>query len=326
MSSLLNAAPSLEQHRYSVYGLSIVSEMEIPELAPSQGENADVSVSLGPVPKSLSRPIARNGWLEVSESECLMNIPKIGRFLVERGRSIRIDRREDRSRKRGNGTRMTDLRVYLLGSAFGALLHQRGWLPLHVSAVQTGESIWAFSGESGAGKSTLAAFLHRRYGYPIVSDDVSVLCPEDTEPLLHPGPRKLKLWKSAIDQIGFQNERLIQDLQNTQKYQLYLEDRTVHKPSRMQALIMLDRCKDGEASGLEPLHGVRAYEAVASAVYRPLFGRCFRNGQELMKDAANLANSITVYRLRRKWSLESMHSEILPLIKMIDQQEEKFGT
>ena len=326
MSSLLNAEPSLEQHRYSVYGLSILSEMEIPELAPSQRENADVRVSLGDVPESLSHPITRNDWLQISESECLLKIPGIGRFLIANGRSIHIDRRVDRSRQRGNGTRMTDLRVYLLGSAFGALLHQRGWLPLHVSAIQAGQSVWAFSGDSGAGKSTLAAFLNRRYGYSIVSDDVSVLCPNDRQPLLHPGPRKLKLWKSAIDQLNFQNERLIQDLQNTEKYQLYLEDRTSLKPSRMRGLIMLDRCEKGESPTLEPLQGTCAFQAVASAIYRPMFGRCFRAAPQLMQDVARLADSIDVYRFRRQWSLDDMARELAPLLELMDVQEGKVGT
>ena len=326
MNSSPNAEAFIENHRYAVYGLNVLSEMEIPELALSQQKNADVVVSLGDVPASLSHPTAANDWFEVSESECLLKIPGVGRYLIEDGQSIRVDRRVDRSRQRGNGTRMTDLFVYLLGSAFGVLLHQRGWLPLHVSAVQAGHSVWAFSGDSGAGKSTLAAFLNRQYGYPIVSDDVSVLCPEDTEPLLHPGPRKLKLWKSAIDELGFRNERLIQDLQNTEKYQLYLEDRTVHKPSRMRALIMLDRCGDGEASMLEPLHGMRAFEAVASTIYRPLFGRCFRTGPQLMRDVARLADSIDVYRLRRRWSLDDMARELAPLLDLMDVQEGKVGT
>jgi len=314
------------QFRYDVYGLSVISDMEIPELAPASREDPDVWVALEDVPESLPHALSKNDWLEFSESSCLLKIPKVGRLLIENGDSIRVDRREDRDRQRGNGTRMTDLRVYLLGSAFGALLHQRGWLPLHVSAIQAGESVWAFSGDSGAGKSTLAAFLHRRFGYPIVSDDVSVLSPEDKEPLLHPGPRKLKLWRNAIDQLGFRRERLIQDLQSSEKYQLYLEDRTIRKPSRMRGLIILDRSDDDQPSRLEPLYGMSAFQAVASAIYRPSFGRAFRTGPELMKDVARLADSIEVYRLRRQWSLDAMAHELKPLLDLMGTQEGKFGT
>lgn len=323
MSSFLNAKRAFAPHWYSVYGLSILSEIEIPELASSPRQNADGVVSLRDVPESLLHPIIRKNGLQISESECLMTIPKIGRFLIENGRSISIDRREDRSRQRGNGTRMTDLRVYLLGSAFGALLHQREWLPLHVSAIQSGQSVWAFSGDSGAGKSTLAAFLNRRYGFSIVSDDVSVLSPQDKAPLLHPGPRKLKLWKSAIDKIGFQNEKLIQDLQNTEKYQLYLGDKTLHEPLPIRGLIMLDRCEDGESSMLEPLHGIRAFEAVESAIYRPRLGRYLRSGPKLMQEIAQLADSIDVYKLRRPWSLDNMAQELGPLLELMGLQQGK---
>jgi len=321
VNSCLNAKKAFEQYRYSVYGLSVLSEIEIPELTCSQQKTADVVVSLRDVPESLLDPIVRRDGLQISESKCLLNIPKIGRFLIENGRSISIDRREDRSRHRGNGTRMTDLRVYLLGSAFGALLHQREWLPLHVSAIQAGRSVWAFSGDSGAGKSTLAAFLNRRYGFPIVSDDVSVLCPQDSKPLLHPGPRKLKLWKSAIDQIGFQNEELVQDLQNTEKYQLYLGDKTLHQPLPIRGLILLNRCEDGVPSTLERVQGIRAFEAVESAIYRPRLGRYLRSGPKLMQDIAQLADSIDVYQLRRRWSLENMAQELGPVLELMALQE-----
>jgi hypothetical protein len=326
VNSNVKAELSAEKHRYSVYGLAVLSSLEIPELERSQQKKFDVLISLDDVAESLTHPVAKNSWLEVSETECLIKIPSVGRFLIQDGNSITIDRREERDRKRDHGTRMTDLRVYLLGSAFGALLHQRRLLPLHVSAVQTGHSAWAFTGDSGAGKSTLAAFLNSRFGYSVISDDVSVVSAKDTYPLLYPGPRKLKLWKRAIDHIGLQNERLIQDLQSTEKYQVYLNEKAKEKLSPLAGLIQLERCEDGEPSSLDTLTGTRAFEAVLSSVYRPLFARCFRNSHELVKDVAQLANSISVYRLRRQWSLDTMNSELMPIVELIEAEEKLFGT
>ena len=63
----------------------------------------------------------------------------------------------------------------MLGTALGVLLHQRGLFALHASGVATPSGAWLFTGHSGAGKSTLVAWLHRRFGWPILSDDVTVV-------------------------------------------------------------------------------------------------------------------------------------------------------
>ncbi|MEG8053162.1 hypothetical protein QP185_07710 [Sphingomonas aerolata] len=54
---------------------------------------------------------------------------------------------------------------YLLGTALGALLHQRALLPLHCNAIVHDGKAFLFCGDSGAGKSTLAAVFEAR-GYP----------------------------------------------------------------------------------------------------------------------------------------------------------------
>ena len=64
-----------------------------------------------------------------------------------------------------------NIRLYLLGSAMGVLLHQRGLLPLHANAVEIDGKAFAFMGASGSGKSTLAAWFHD-HGYRIIADDV----------------------------------------------------------------------------------------------------------------------------------------------------------
>ena len=51
----------------------------------------------------------------------------------------------------------SDVRVFLLGSCIGALLHQRGILVLHAGAIHTDKGAVLFTGPWGIGKSTLLA-------------------------------------------------------------------------------------------------------------------------------------------------------------------------
>src|ERR1051326_5802046 len=96
-----------------------------------------------------------------------------------------------------------DLRIFLLSSALGALLHQRAGLILHAAAVAVeGEAI-LFCGPSGAGKSTLVAALARA-GYPLISDDVCVIeSDESSRPSVASDGRRLKLWADAIEGLAF---------------------------------------------------------------------------------------------------------------------------
>ena len=84
-----------------------------------------------------------------------------------------------------------NVRLFLLGSALGALLHQRGLLPLHANAIDLGGGAVAFSGHSGAGKSTIAAWFHDR-GHRILADDVCVVgFDQSGRALVHAVPRPL---------------------------------------------------------------------------------------------------------------------------------------
>lgn len=94
------------------------------------------------------------------------------------------------------------MRLFLLGSAFGALLHQRGLLPLHANAVEIDGRAFAFMGPSGAGKSTLAAWFHRQ-GDSVIADDVCVVgFGGDGRSFAAPGLPRLRLWAEALELMG----------------------------------------------------------------------------------------------------------------------------
>jgi len=70
--------------------------------------------------------------------------------------------------------------------------------------VRVGDGVVAFLGDSGAGKSTLAAYLERR-GYAVVSDDICLL---DSRLAVVPVAPALKLWRSALEQMGEDAEEM----------------------------------------------------------------------------------------------------------------------
>ena len=103
--------------------------------------------------------------------------------------------------------READIPIFILGTVFGILLHQREQIVLHASAVRVNGKAVLFCGPSGAGKSTLAAALAQR-GYPLVTDDFCTLTVDGAgAPLVHPDGRQLKLWAQAIDRLDLAQQR-----------------------------------------------------------------------------------------------------------------------
>ena len=166
-----------------LFGLTIDSELPLPELIAAPVD-AKVDVTI------------RRGSLEADAD---LIIPEVGSFAVRGGREIIFDSLA--------GVPERNVRLYLLGSAMGLLLHQRGLFPLHANGVALDGSAIAVAGASGAGKSTLAAWFTRQ-GLTLVGDDVIALQPSPKGMLALPGPPRVRLWRDALDAFGLDSEGL----------------------------------------------------------------------------------------------------------------------
>jgi len=185
--------------RYLAYGLRIESELPLLELPRSRARGTDVVIRLrkagDPSPEHSPPANARRSASVVYEA----SIPGVGVFAVLDGREIAVDpapRADPRI-----------LRVYLLGSILGVLLHQRGLFVLHANCVSIGGVAVAIAGESGAGKSSIAAALHSR-GHEVIADDVTAVRVDGDRVDAVPGYPGIKLWPDAINALGFTVDEL----------------------------------------------------------------------------------------------------------------------
>ena len=188
-------------HHHRAFGLTIRSELHLPELlAGEAGANADVEIAYGAVPAELPNALKRGVRFQAAPDELLLKVDGIARYLVSGGRRITI--------ARDPGADDDDVRVFLLGSVFGALLHQRDDLVLHGSAIEWEGGAVVFLGHSGVGKSTLASAF-RKKGHAILTDDLCVVRPgPDARMLAHPGFPQAKLWIDSLKQLDISPEGL----------------------------------------------------------------------------------------------------------------------
>ncbi len=310
------AGQKAQRFYYYTYGMTIESEIELPELLPvAPPASVDITIHTTDIPASLANATFSGKWVQLSPSQCQLNVQDIARYRIEDGRRILVDRRVLDDDQEGAAAR--DVRQYLLGMSLGVLLYQRDWLPMHVSALKTPSGVWAFTGHSGAGKSTLGAWLHYTQGWPMISDDVAVVKPEDDDAYLYPGPPRVKLWKDALQALGIDTEGLVRDLTRHDKYHLMVDEAFHKHPEPLKALVLLERAEEGEKASLEPLKGVEAFRTVMGALYRPDVGQEFNSPAEMMERIARLTDRIDVYRYRRPWSLEDMDSSVENLLDFI---------
>ena len=219
-------------YSYTAYGLNIASCLPCPGLHPGSGV-PDVIVRYGPVPDAL--PDARVGGVcyQATSRQLLLSVSGVAKYLVSDGREIWVERAE-----KANDD---DVRLFLLGSALGALLHQLGRLVFHGSAIETGGGAVALLGHSGEGKSTWAALFHQR-GCPVMADDLCVIAPaESGELLLQPGFPQLNLWPDACQKMGLPLEKMRRVRPHLEKVAQSLHGNIASRPLPLRRLYVLHR-------------------------------------------------------------------------------------
>ena len=284
--------PTPRAFDYSVFGLHVRSELALPELlAASPGGQPEVTIRLGDLPAGAAGP-----GLEATDLGMLLTIDGVARYAVADGTDITIDR--------APGVPDANVRLFLLGSAMGALLHQRGLLPLHANAVEIGGKAFAFMGASGSGKSTLAAWFHD-HGFRVIADDVcAVRFDRDERPVVTPGLPRLRLWKEALEGTGRQSSQFSRSYagdDNWDKYDVPLpHDRAVRAEVELAGVYLLGK---GDGLSISELQGLEATEAIFANTYRGEYVALAGNVRNHWEACVRLVQCTPVFRLERSWNL-----------------------
>ncbi|WP_114227995.1 MULTISPECIES: hypothetical protein [Sphingomonas] len=291
---------------YRLFGLAIRSEIALPELSAVDTVRVpDLVIRVGALPAGLPsapgfHPLERGG---------LLVIEGVGRYLALAGRELVVEPVA--------GVPERNLRLFLLGSAMGLLMHQRGLLPLHANAVVIDGRAFAFTGPSGVGKSTLAAWFAQA-GYPLLSDDVCAIGVDaDGVARVFPGLPRLRLWRDAIERSGREvgsYARSFEDADDFDKYDVPLPSGGLaSEPAPLGGVILLER---GENAGLEALAPAAAMEVLFGNIYR---GEYLSAGEHerVWRTCLALASRLPVLRWTRSWRLDHYAAEVAVLLDAI---------
>ncbi len=278
-------------HFYRVSGLSVASEIALPGLiAGAPGLAPQVTIRRGRVPENLPGARGNGPTWQIAGKSFLLRVPDIARFLLNDGHEIVVEPETP--------AREADVPIFILGTVFGILLHQREQIVLHASAVRVSGRAVLFCGASGAGKSTLAAALAQR-GYPLVTDDVCTLTIEGAgTPLVHPDGRQLKLWAQAINRLDLAQQRGDRVRDCLEKYYVDPAD-AFTEPLPLAAVYALREARPPYKAGIERPNVVDAALLLRRNAYRPLLVRRMNQKANYFHAATVIANVAGIFHLTR---------------------------
>ena len=199
-----------------------------------------------------------------------------------------------------------DVTLFLIGSAWGVLCHQRNLLPLHCSAVYAHASAFAFTGPSGIGKSTIAAALCR-LGCLHVCDDVGIL---DEKPdggvLLRAMPKGLKLWRDATDALGLERCEVVTAEAGIDKFYVNPPAGPDQSTLRLAAVYVMQFGDEGTAPSIERLRGSAHLQSLYKNIYRVEWLNWVRDPAYVFADVGRLAQQLPVFQFTRPRVLSTL--------------------
>jgi hypothetical protein len=292
---------------YLAYGLRILSPIPLAPLSvlpPLSPEEADVVVHLNAAteapPGASANPYGEAALMEADAESATLAWAGVGQFVVRNGREVVITPTA--------GCEEHSLCLFFIGPVLATLLHQRGMLVLHASAVLVDGEAVAFLGGSGWGKSTLAGAFYSR-GYTMMSDDLVAVCFDGERLVAMPGFPQLKLWPESATALGDDAGALPQLHAHSDKRARRLHERYATEAAPLAQICLLDW---GENLQMVALNSQDALlQLMAHSYCAALIDTSF--APQHFKQCAEVASRIPVARLTRPNSLPLL-PEIVKLI------------
>ena len=293
---------------YSAFGLNIKSFLHMPELREAVFSDSETDLIIGEATFPVPAGVEEHG-IYFNDEEIIFSVPGTAVFKMFNGGEIFYTRDPDCSPDK--------IRLYLLGTCMGAILLQRGILPLHGSALIKNGKAFGIVGHSGAGKSTLASVLMKR-GFQFITDDIMAVMMQGGHPIVQPAYPQQKLWYETLNQLGVDSLGLKPLFERETKFSVPVEKEYTHQPFPLTKIFEIVPVHRGSA---------RLYDVSGLSKFPFIYEHTFRNSLlEKMNKlewhfsySADLAKKIKTYQITRPigvYNAEELADLILTEIEM----------
>ncbi|HTV70461.1 MAG TPA: serine kinase [Rhizobiaceae bacterium] len=249
-------------YAYRAFGLEIHSDLELPELPPSDSGQPDIAIRIGKFDRAVPGT-AGGSYHEFSDEDRFLAWSAVGKFLITGGTQIDIEP--------ADGVDPRLIAFPLLGPVMALLLHDRGQFVLHASAVSVNGVAAAFLGDKGAGKSTTAAAMLAA-GHKLVTDDVlAIEVRGDGDCRIEPAFPQVKLAADAAIRIPLAEAEILPTVHPAIEKRLH--KLTGEFPESAQSIRRIYVLKRGSEARITALPSADALSALFRFSYVLRFGR-----------------------------------------------------
>lgn len=219
---------------------------------------ADVEVRKVSEPRRVSGPLYSESYWQMNQWEFAMQVESVGNFYACDGTEVEY--------APADGAGKNEIELYLNGSVYGAILHQRKILPLHGSSFRYKGVTVLVCGDTGAGKSSLTAAFCLE-GAEFLTDDVTPVILKEGNPYILALSDRIKLWGDTLKQLEKEVEGLINIYRRTDKFYLPMERARgdFFRPD----LVLMVEVKEIGAVDFREISGADRFAVLRGEIYRP---------------------------------------------------------
>lgn len=241
-------------YKYKIFGYNVISDIRL-DCYKGDFNKPDIVIKRD----SLLIPIPNIDMYTIINSEIIkFTVDGKVTFQIENGKNINYNTIKDCDEK--------TIVLYLLGSAFGAIMVQNGEYPLHGSSLYKNGKGVCIVGDSGAGKSSLSAGM-LLFDWKVVTDDVARLSFLDEKLYVNSSYPSMKIWSNTAKKLDLNVSIYDNVIGREEKY--YYRNKSSFR-SKLSSLNYIFEIQKGDVSKIliEKMSLKETLEVLISNTYR----------------------------------------------------------
>ena len=290
-----------ELYWYRIYGNTLCSQTEFPQLLATGERKADIEVVIMPLERRTEK--LTDCFVDKVTKERIYFCNQVGVFEITDGRRIAICPNPD--------VKPDKMIPFVLGYGIAMLFWQRGLHAIHCSAVEQDGKAVLIAGGSGSGKSTLTSRLLEN-GFRLLTDDVAILqCRPGENVTVYPGFPQQKLCRDAALRNQLDLTELWYIDEDKDKFAVARRENFCDRETVLSAIVCLGVNAQGEQMECCELTGHAKLIAILENHFLfPMFRQNRVFSPEDMERCLWIAQSVPVYSIRRLAGIDSTKDQM----------------